>query len=404
MGYALVDVEVQAAAPSVTLRADQSGVAIVVRRAGRPVGFVLQPLDPGRLLTSQEVDDMAGAASAEALVREAVHDELGRETPPCPHSFTVAVCTRARAELLRRCLSSITSAVSESGLAAPEVLVVDNAPPDDATRRVVAALEGVHYVVEPRAGLDFARNRALHEATGDVVAYLDDDVVVDRGWYTALHELWALHPDAAAATGQVLPYELETDAQVAFELYGGFRRPFRPVRYRHSLPGNPLFPYGAGMFGAGCNMAYRRKLVVDLGGFDEALDTGRPLPGGGDLDMFSRTLVAGHALVYSPDLLVHHQHRRTQRELRHQLHTWGTGHMAFVEKTWRADAGARPILVRLVAWQLRRLVQDVLRVLLGRSRYSVRLPLAELVGSLVGLTGTYSRSIRRIELHRQATP
>jgi GT2 family glycosyltransferase len=258
-------------------------------------------------------------------------------------------------------------------------------------------------VVEPLAGLDFARNRALATAGGDVVAFLDDDVVADLGWFAALHEVWAVHPDAGGATGQVLPYQLETSAQVAFELYGGFRRPWAPARYTLAgLPGNPLFPYGAGMFGAGCNMSYRRRAVLDLGGFDEALDTGRPLPGGGDLDMFSRVIRGGHPLVYSPSYLVHHQHRRTQKELRRQFYTWGTGHMAYVEKTWRTDPAGRLTLVRLVLWQLRRLVRDTVRSVRGRSEVSYRLSLSELVGSLVGLTGSYARSVRRSSAIRSA--
>ena len=357
---------------------------------------MLEVLAAGARLEPDEVDLLAGAASAEALVREAVLDELGRDAPPCPHTFTVAVCTRDRADLLLRCLRSVEASVDGSGLPRPDVLVVDNAPPDDKTRAAVAGRPGVRYAVEPRAGLDFARNLALRTARRDVVAFLDDDVVVDPGWYAALSEVWAVHADAGGVTGRVLPFELETPAQIAFEQYGGFRRPWTSTRYTGPvLAGNLLYPYGAGMFGAGCNMSDRQEVVTAMGGFDEALDTGRPLPGGGDLDMFSRVLRAGHPLVYSPACLVHHQHRRTDAELRRQLHTWGTGHMAYVEKNWRADPASRRLLVRLVAWQLRRLTRQTAKSVLGRSRQPYALSLAELRGSLVGLTGTYARSARR---------
>ena len=404
MGYALVDVDVQGVFGAVQLRQDQDGIGLLVRRGGRPLGFVLQPLAPGSHLTAEDVDVMAGQACATELVREAVLDELGRDVPPCPYTLTVAVCTHDRADLLRRCLAGIAASVAATDLPSPEVLVVDNAPTDDSTRQTVGAVPDVRYVLEPRAGLDFARNAALCSATGEVIAFLDDDVLVDPGWYAALHEVWGLHPDAGGATGQVLPLELESDAQVAFERYGGFRRPWVPARYSGGdLPGNPLFPYGAGMFGAGCNMSYRRRTVLDMGGFDEALDTGRPLPGGGDLDMFSRVLRAGHPLVYSPTYLVHHQHRRTDAELRHQLYTWGTGHMAYVEKTWRTDPAGRARLARLVAWQLSRLGRDAARRARGRSDVPLPHTLAELRGSLVGLTGAYARSVRRTdEIRRSA--
>jgi hypothetical protein len=76
--------------------------------------------------------------------------------------------------------------------------------------------------------------------------------------------------------------------------------------------------------------------------------------------------------------------------------------MAYVEKTWRSDPSARLVLVRLVVWQLRRLVRDTARSALGRSDLSYRLSLAELLGSLVGLTGSYARSVRRSQGIRSA--
>lgn len=390
MPYLMVEVDVLAPFPEVLLGPCDTGVAMLVRRGGRPVGFVLEPLAAGTRLSSDEVDLLAGRA-ADSIVREALLDELGRGEPTEPPSLTVAICTRDRVDLLTRCLTHLRE--HAQGV---DVLVVDNAPPDSATRRLVEQLPHVRYAVEPLPGLDFARNRALREATGDVVAFLDDDVVVDRGWLAGLREAWSLHPDAGAVTGQVLPLELDTDAQIAFEANGGFRRGFHMVRYAGPvLAGNPLFPYGAGMFGAGCNMSYRRDVALALGGFDEALDTGAPLPGGGDLDMFHRVLRSGAALVYAPSCLAFHQHRREHAALRRQLYTWGTGHMAFVDKTYRADPEGRPQLRRLVAWQLSRQLRETVSAARGKSPLPVDVALAELRGSLVGLTGTYRRSVRR---------
>jgi glycosyltransferase involved in cell wall biosynthesis len=61
-------------------------------------------------------------------------------------------------------------------------------PPDDATASVVAQFPGVRYIVEKCAELDFARNRAWVEAHGEWIAYLDDDVTVDRWWFEGLQE------------------------------------------------------------------------------------------------------------------------------------------------------------------------------------------------------------------------
>lgn len=399
MPYALVDVDVCDPLPGVQLAPRETGVGLVVRRRGRPVGFVLEALPAGSRLSPEQVDRLIGRECAATLVREAVLDELGgrvgwRDAAPAPPRLTVAVCTRDRAESLRRCLDSVAAVLRSPGDV--EILVVDNAPSDDRTGALVTGLPGVRYVREPRPGLDFARNRALREATGEVIAYLDDDVEVDHGWLNGLREAWSTHPDAAAVTGQVLPFELRTDAQVTFERNGGFRRGFATVRYEGPvLPGNPLFPFGAGMFGAGCNMSYRRAVVRDLGGFDEALDTGRPLPGGGDLDMFFRVLRSGHPLIYAPAAMVFHKHRREHEALRHQLYTWGTGFMAFATKTFQHDRAGRPAVVRLVRWWFGWQLREVARSVLGRGALAPELAAAQLIGGIVGLGGAYPRSVRR---------
>ena len=209
----------------------------------------------------------------------------------------------------------------------------------------------VRYVREPKAGLDFARNRALAEAGGELVAFLDDDIVADRGWFDGLLEAARENPDAALFTGAVLPYELETEAQIIFERRGGFRRGFEKIRYQgETLPGNPLYPVVAGLFGAGANMVVRRDVVLALGGFDEALDTGAPLPGGGDLDIFYRVVRAGRALVYEPRMLVFHKHRRSLEALRRQYWTWGTGFMAYISKTYANDPSQRARIRQAIRW------------------------------------------------------
>jgi GT2 family glycosyltransferase len=403
VSYRLLDVEITEPLPDVVLGPDERGLGIVVRHAGRPAGFVLEARAPGSRVGARELDRIIGRADAIGVVRVAVEADLvtaAAGPAGAGPTFTVAVCTKDRPERLARCLDSIVVSAAAAGDGAPpvEVLVVDNAPSDDATRDLVAGRPGVRYAREPAAGLDFARNRALAEATGDVIAYVDDDVVVEVGYVAALRAAWRDDPDAGAITGLVLPYELATEAQVRFEQRGGFRRGFHRIRWQgDTLPGNPVYPFGAGMFGAGCNMAFRRDLVVGLGGFDEALDTGRPLPGGGDIDMFFRALRSGAPLVYAPGVAVRHEHRREVEALRHQYYTWGTGSMAFLAKWYgRGTAEDRRTIRRLLAWWFGRYQPGMLaRGVLGRRGMTVGLALAELRGGLVGLAGEYGRSQRR---------
>lgn len=250
---------------------------------------------------------------------------------------------------------------------------------------------------EPARGLDFARNRALREAHGAYIAFVDDDTVVDAGWLAGLRAALADQPDAAVITGLVLPFELESLAQVLFERRGGFRRGFGPRRYAGPrYPETPLYPLGAGMFGAGANMVVRKEVVRALGGFDEALDTGPALPGGGDLDLFYRVLRAGHVLAYEPRLLVFHKHRRSYRSMLRQYRSWGAGLAAYLEKTVAAEPAQRELAHRLRRWWLEYQLRELLR---GLRRRSGALP-DQVVAEIVGLSssaGAYDRSRRRSE-------
>jgi GT2 family glycosyltransferase len=396
-GYAISDLELTAPPSSLRLPAGRRGVGLVLRRRGRPVGFVLKPLPPGSVLGSEEVARITLREAGVKLAEEALREELAVPVSSLPPRITAAVCTRDHPAILGRCLASLLAVRDEAGPRGLhlEVLVIDNAPSDERTAERVAAFPGVRYVREPRPGLDFARNRALREAGDGLLAYLDDDVTVDPGWLDGLAEAWAENPDAAAFTGLVLPFELESEAQILFERRGGFRRGFQKIRYGQVLPGNRWYPCGAGIFGAGANMVFRREALLRLGGFDEALDTGPPLPGGGDLDIFYRLVRAGLPIVYEPRMLVFHQHRRDLAGLARQYRSWGQGFMAFLVKSYGADLPNRARLRGMARWWLKDQARQMIRSLRGRHVLPPGMVLAELFGGLAGLAGTYPRSVRR---------
>jgi glycosyltransferase involved in cell wall biosynthesis len=407
MSYVMHDLEVTASLPRLVIPPNATGYALVLRRRGRVVGYLMKSAAEGAVIEPAELAPIIAEAVGEKLLQEIITEELepARPLPTAMPSLTVAICTKDRPERLQRCLSSLLRHI-ESGREqgqAIEVLVVDNAPSHDQTRKLVEGLAGVRYALEPRPGLDFARNRALAEAEGEWIAFLDDDVVVDRGWLAGLCEAWAENQDASAFTGLVLPFELMTPSQIIFERRGGFRRGFDKVRYGACFPANSLYPCASGIFGAGCNMVFRRDVMIALGGFDEALDTGAPLPGGGDLDAFFRVIRAGHILVYEPQMLVYHEHRRELAALRRQYWSWGLGCMAFLAKCYRADPPVRPIIFRFMAWWLKYQVKEGLRSLRPNGP-PLSMVLAEIWGGIAGIAGEYSRSTRRIERIRRAFP
>ena len=403
MPYLITDVELTTPLPSVVVPPTHSGIGFIFRLRGRAIGYLLHAVTPGRTVSPDEVERLATAQCGARIVQEEARAALAAVGPPLVDpSVTIAICTRNHPDLVARCLASLEVAAARVPECRVEVLVVDNAPSDERTRELVEARPGVRYTREPIPGLNFARNRAVREATGTIVAYVDDDVVVDLRWLEGLLEVWRDNPDAGGFTGQVLPLELETDAQVLFERRGGFRRAFERIRWSgDSHPRNPLYPCNGGAFGAGANMAFRRDLLLELGGWDEALDTGAPLPGGGDLDMFYRVLRAGRPLVYEPLYLAFHEHRREYAKLRHQFYTWGTGFVAFIEKSYRTDPPMRARWRQLMRWWIRSQSARLWRSLRGRDALPADLVWPELWGGIVGLTGEYRRSRRRVERLRR---
>jgi glycosyltransferase involved in cell wall biosynthesis len=377
---ALAEIEVERPIEPLERLGDAVAVEALVRRKGDPVGWVRLPVADGR------------CSSAEICAA------LDRLTLPPPRTIapapglkvTVAVCTRDRPEDLAACLDSLERSDYDSF----EILVVDNAPSSEATRLLVERRAGrVRYVREPRPGLDWARNRAINEAHGDIIAFTDDDVTVDPGWIRALVAAFGSDETVAAVTGLVLPAELETEAQVLFERYRSFGRGFTPRRVAPG--GGPLaHRYGAaGDYGTGANMAFRRSLFGHIGAFDPALDVGTPTRGGGDLDMFFRVLKEGHVLVYEPCAMVRHRHRRSMEALRSQIADHGVSFSSYIVRSALTYPDERLAFARLACWWWAKTAFRALWPKAAPASALRRLGLAELRGCVVGL-GRYPAAKR----------
>jgi O-antigen biosynthesis protein len=379
---------------------------LLCRLHGEPIGVVDVPVSEGRVsvrdiaraLIQSSLVNLATLSVARALRRDRLSSALDFtsvvDDPPSrsPHEplVTVAVCTRDRTDDLRTCLEALI----QLDYRALDLLVVDNAPSHDATRALVESFPQVRYVREPRPGLDWARTRAVLECRGEFLAFTDDDVVVDRGWVRAIVDAFALASDVMAVTGLVVPYALDAEAQRLFERYGGFGRGVTRRWYRAPARG-PLAPVhgGTGKFGTGANMAFRRTLFDDVGGFDPALDVGTCTNGGGDLEMFFRVLEAGHTLVYEPSAIVRHRHRTTYEQLRAQIANNGVGFFAYLTAAARAYPQERVALARLGIWWLQWWnLRRFAKALLGRERVPLDLVVAELIGSVRGLS-RYRRAL-----------
>jgi len=331
----MVTVDLDAVPSSVSLAPNYRGLWALGLKGGRPRGVVKLKRD-GSAILGEELQ----AAFASLPEPAAIMETAQLQDPP---RISVVVCTTfQRQDQLARCLESLAALDYPNY----EVIVVDNrahpSPAIDAP--------GARVVHEARRGLANARNRGLAEAVGDVIAFTDDDAVVEPNWLSAIALHLQCHPEDGGVTGLVMPMELETEAQVAVEDYYGSMGPRSFVPVSHRLrPGRgfgafapPIVDamddrgsvvrsfllYAGGSLGAGVNMAFRAAVIREIGGFDAALGAGTPARGGEDLVALIQVIWRGYGLGFEPAAIVHHQHRRETIALKRQVKDCGVGFTA----------------------------------------------------------------------------
>ena len=280
---------------------------------GRPVGHVwLEDGHPYRNLA-----DLAARCIDVAVLAQA-----HRAPADLAVTTSVVICTRDRPAEIRRCLAALV----RQNRPPDQILVVDNAPPDDAVR-AIAAEAGVDYVREDQPGLDFARNAGARAATGEIVLYTDDDVELHTDWLARMVAGFDA-PNIGCVTGLVLPAELETEAQRFFERFWSFGRGYRRIDFAAAFyaadrtRGCPAWEVGAG-----ASMAFRRAVFDDVGYFDERLDVGAA-GCSGDSEYWHRLLGAGWTCRYEPSAVAFHYHRRDMAGLARQIRAYMRGHAA----------------------------------------------------------------------------
>jgi glycosyltransferase involved in cell wall biosynthesis len=364
-------------------------VLILYRYRGYPLGRTLLPVHNGRVNLSALSDNIFQKQNRH-LQNTILKEKIGAtqvESTSLP-TATIAICTHNRPNDVKRCLESLLKLQNDG----QEILVVDNCPSGDETFNIVARYGGsIKYVLEERRGLNVARNRALREASGDIVAFIDDDALVDPNWLRALLINFD-HPLVLCVTGLTMPFELETEAQEMFERYSTFCRGFQRIVFnRHSLR-----PWAAGRAGAGVNMALRRSVLYKVGPFDEALDAGTTTQAGGETELFSRILKGGFRIVYDPSAINWHRHRKSREALRQTLYGYSVGIYAF----WTRQLLFEGELYTLLAawrWFWQHHLKNLARSILGHpGRMPLDLVLAEIHGCLAG-PGAYLQSRKKLQ-------
>lgn len=202
--------------------------------------------------------------------------------------FSVVVATYNRKELLSRCLT----AISNQALPAYEIIVVDDASTDGTGEMVQTEFPHVLYLRQnENRGPAAARNRGIEVASGDVVAFTDDDCIVPHDWLARLADGYARHPEVVGVGGFQIPPAAMQHTNIVARAQSVMRQErWGTLADAERVGGDDIPGFGTN------NASYRRDVLLEMNGFDEWF----PLAAGEDADLQKRVADAGHRLLYIP--------------------------------------------------------------------------------------------------------
>jgi GT2 family glycosyltransferase len=287
--------------------------------------------------------------------------------------------------------------LAECAPAPLEILVIDQS--DDATSAAVvagmrsAAPQIVHFPDGGR-GQARARNLGLARARAPLIAYTDDDCTAAPDWAGALAD--ALDGPVAGALGRTLLGDLGWRPGLAHG--GSTHHGAAPARFALDL-GERETSGGRGrphvnplMIGSGNNMAFRRALFEQIGGFDERLGPGARAHAADDSELLYRALRAGHTLAYAPDALIYHHSWLDARAFQRHRYGYFVGAGLFLtDYALRGDRMALWLLLRRLRWECAALAWDGAR---RRHPPTLRRALAQTGGTIVGAGMALSDRLR----------
>lgn len=218
-----------------------------------------------------------------------------------------------------------------------EIVVVDNASSDDTPKVIQAWLQSdqaiasgisISYVHEGRLGLHFARHAGVRSAKGDILAFTDDDAVVDVHWLEALLDPYA-SPRVGCVGGKILPRWLADPPAWLMPYATGNLSLLDLGKEKISLDWPGIF---------GCNLSVRKSVLYEVGGFNPD-SFGDTWLGDGETGLLCKVMDAKYEIVYTPDAVVWHvipQQRLTLRYLKSRRANQGACDAYAYYRTYRS--------------------------------------------------------------------
>lgn len=217
---------------------------------------------------------------------------------------SIIIPTRNRAELLGKAVCSFQRQTFPEELY--EIIVVDNAS-SDSTKKLVEKMASdtrvpIHYILEERIGLHYARHTGARHARGEILLYGDDDIVASQDWVEQIY-LCYLKEDAAAAGGRITG---RWEAEIP-EWFRDFGEQGSSILSLLDL-GEGMFPLSNGQSLYGCNFSIRKSVLFRVGGFNpDGFPKDRLIyRGDGESGLIKKLKKRGYRLYYNSYATVEH--------------------------------------------------------------------------------------------------
>ncbi len=280
------------------------------------------------------------------------------DDPAAVTPVSAIICTRNRGDKIMSAVRSVLACDYPSF----DLTIIDQST-DDLTRDAVAEVDDprLHYVHSTEPGLSRAYNNGIQRTAGEILAFTDDDCLVDPQWLTSIVDAFEAEPDGDLLYGRVIPAGT-ADSDVALTPALDVAAPERLAKGE-----------GFRVFGMGANFAARRRLFPRAGMFDEMLGGGGPLWSSQDFDLEYRAYQAGCVILLRPEVYVRHDGRREHEDWPQLLLAYGSGDGAFYMKHVRCrDPYATWLLARQFGVTAAKFVVKTLLLRKDRNQYYLR--------------------------------
>jgi len=215
---------------------------------------------------------------------------------------TITIITRNRPKVLKDCLDSLTKQVPNQGF---KVVVVDNSLGDEETKQLVLSYRdslSVSYFVESKVGIPFARNKAIKESKTPIIAFLDDDCIVQKNWLYSVELYFKFSKNASILVGRTFPKEKTISSLVEYWYYCRFFE-------SNVIRNRDLVKLKSGLIIDFKNAAFRREI------FSEHLfSSDTPFGDVGDEDieigmrLFKESKLRNKSIFFNRHMVVYHKY------------------------------------------------------------------------------------------------